>query len=129
MQFLERVLEMASRAHVTILFVLAGLLLNRCSSKAEFGGSMPGLVLGENVVYPENEPPSIHFKKGKQTEVISDVDDYPSMVRLEFRRKTKAVDIPSKLHYLKIKINQIEASDRSRKGGTENAGSATRYIA
>ncbi|WP_208414495.1 DUF4652 domain-containing protein [Paenibacillus castaneae] len=60
------------------MFVLLGIFLTSCSSKAPSGDSTQGLILGGNVLYPENEPTSIVLKKGKNSEILSDVDDYPS---------------------------------------------------
>jgi len=70
---------MKIRARLAFILVLAGLGLTGCSSNEVPGGSSPVVLsLGENVLYPDNEPPSIRLKKGDRTEVVSGADDYPS---------------------------------------------------
>jgi hypothetical protein len=55
-----------------------------CNQKNQTNSATLSLTLGDNVIYPENEPPSIQIKRGDAVEVISSVDEYPSQPEISF---------------------------------------------
>jgi hypothetical protein len=62
--------------NVSILCVLISLFLVGCANNEI--NSSSGLIMDETVLYPENEPPTIKIKVGKDWREIATTDDYPS---------------------------------------------------
>lgn len=94
-------------------FLFLVLLVAGCSPAEN--NSLPRLVLHETVIYPENEPPYIKIKSGDGFEMISEVDEYPSLPQISEDQRKMAYISPFEFDMLgHVWLYEAERGDKRR---------------